>query len=137
MKTKLMCSVGVGFSLRRSVASRLTNVQTGQVLERPSVPPDGTPVAEHSATTAGVSAHSDGEERGGCKLGSPHSRVTDELKALRRVASACQKIYIYLNPKNKWRFKIAKSWDWSSCFTNSGGRKALERVKWEGAGRGL
>ena len=25
------------------------------------------------------------------------------------VASACQKIDIYLNPKNKWRFKIAKN----------------------------
>ena len=27
------------------------------------------------------------------------------------VASACQKIDIYLNPKNKWRFKIAKNFD--------------------------
>ena len=25
------------------------------------------------------------------------------------IASACQKIDIYLNPKNKWRFKIAKN----------------------------
>ena len=25
------------------------------------------------------------------------------------LASACQKIYIYLNPKNKWQFKIAKN----------------------------
>ena len=25
------------------------------------------------------------------------------------VTSACQKIDIYLNPRNKWRFKIAKS----------------------------
>ena len=28
-------------------------------------------------------------------------------------------------------------WDWSSCFTNSGGRRALGRAKWEGAGRAL
>ena len=25
------------------------------------------------------------------------------------ISSACQKIYIYLNPKNKWRFRIAKN----------------------------
>ena len=29
--------------------------------------------------------------------------------AQRRVTSACQKIDIYLNSRNKWRFKIAKS----------------------------
>ena len=29
----------------------------------------------------------------------------------RNVASACQKTGIYLNPKNKWRFKIAKNFD--------------------------
>ena len=27
------------------------------------------------------------------------------------VASACQKMDICLNPKNKWRFKIAKNFD--------------------------
>ena len=26
-----------------------------------------------------------------------------------QVTSACQKIDIYLNPKNRWRFKIAKN----------------------------
>ena len=25
------------------------------------------------------------------------------------LTSACQEIYIYLNPKNKWQFKIAKN----------------------------
>ena len=30
------------------------------------------------------------------------------MDSLTRV-SACQKIDIYLNPKNKWRFKIAKN----------------------------
>ena len=27
------------------------------------------------------------------------------------LSRACQRIYIYLNPKNKWRFKIAKNFD--------------------------
>ena len=44
--------------------------------------------------------------------------VTDAAKALgvsrktlSMVVSACQKMDICLNPKNKWRFKIAKNFD--------------------------
>ena len=29
--------------------------------------------------------------------------------AAKSIISACQKIDIYVNPKNKWRFKIAKN----------------------------
>ena len=33
------------------------------------------------------------------------------LHIFAQLFSACQKIGIYMNPKNKWRFKIAKNFD--------------------------
>ena len=38
-----------------------------------------------------------------------HSHSMVAVNAPARLTSACQKIDIYLNPKNKWRFKIAKN----------------------------
>ena len=56
-----------------------------------------------------------------CRCGRFRGRNLAESVAVRRrfragvgvfwqtLASACQEMYIYLNPKNKWQFKIAKN----------------------------
>ena len=37
--------------------------------------------------------------------------VEDAIETLDDIVSACQKMDICMNPKNKWRFKIAKNFD--------------------------
>ena len=41
----------------------------------------------------------------------PQHAPEQEVRAGQPVLSACQKMDICLNPKNKWRFKIAKNFD--------------------------